>query len=127
MNRPKWIWPKWIRAVTAVVLLAAGVAGCSGSSGTVAGRIDVDGQAEISRPGEDRREGSGGRAVGRKGRRDRDGAPVGRELDRIVDQLVEATLQQATVAGDLGEVAGGPPGDGVPVVDPALPLGHDRL
>ena len=56
MNRSKWI-----RAVIAVVLLAGGVAGCSRSSGTAAGRIDVDGQAEISRPGEDRREVSGGR------------------------------------------------------------------
>jgi len=55
MNRPKWI-----RAATAVVLLAGGVAGCSRSSGTTAGRINVDGQAEISRPGEDRREVSGG-------------------------------------------------------------------
>ncbi len=57
---PKWIGPKWIKTVTAVVLLAGGVAGCSPSSGTAAGRIDVDGQAEISRPGEDRREVSGG-------------------------------------------------------------------
>lgn len=61
MNRPKWIRPKWLGTVTAVVLMAGAVAGCSRSSEPSAGRIDVDGRAEILRPGEDRREVSGGR------------------------------------------------------------------
>lgn len=45
--------------VTAV--LAAGVTGCSRSSPPAGGRITVDGQAEISRAGEDRREITGSR------------------------------------------------------------------
>ncbi len=56
MNRPKWV-----PAVMAALLLAGGAAACSRSSASAGGRIDVDGQAEISRPGEDRREVTGGR------------------------------------------------------------------
>ena len=54
---------RWALALSASVLLAGGVAGCTRSSTPVAGRITVDGQAEISRPGEDRRELTGSRGL----------------------------------------------------------------
>jgi hypothetical protein len=53
---------RWVAAVAAMVL-AGGLAGCSRSSASGAGRLEVgaDGQAEISRPGQDRREITGSR------------------------------------------------------------------
>ena len=57
------IGSRWALALSASVLLAGGVAGCTRSSTPVAGRITVDGQAEISRPGEDRRELTGSRGL----------------------------------------------------------------
>lgn len=49
--------------VTVALLLAGGVASCSRSSGSAAGRLTVDGRAEVGRPGEDRREVTGSRDV----------------------------------------------------------------
>ena len=51
-----------ISAVVAVVTVAVALAGCSGTSTPpVAGRLVVEGQAEVLHPGEDRREVSGSR------------------------------------------------------------------
>jgi hypothetical protein len=57
MSRSRWA------VALAAVILAGGVSGCSRSSKPTAARITVDGQAEISRPGEDRREISGSRTL----------------------------------------------------------------
>lgn len=53
---------RWVAAVAAMVL-TGGLAGCSRSSASGAGRLEVgsEGQAEISRPGQDRREITGSR------------------------------------------------------------------
>lgn len=58
MSRPRWAF-----VLTASLVLPLGMAGCSRDSTPVAGRITVDGQAEISRPGKDRRELSGSRRL----------------------------------------------------------------
>src|SRR5688572_16150345 len=51
-----------ITAVAATVILAVSLAGCSSTSmPPVAGRLTVEGQAEVLHPGEDRREVSGSR------------------------------------------------------------------
>jgi hypothetical protein len=47
--------------VAALITVAVALVGCSESSPPVAGRLDVDGQAEVLHPGEDRREVSGSR------------------------------------------------------------------
>ena len=46
-------------ASVVVLVLASALAGCTRSSSSPAGRLTVDGQAEVTRPGEDRREISG--------------------------------------------------------------------
>lgn len=48
-----------LAAICAGVLAVAALAGCSGSSPPAAGRLTVDGQAEILRPGETRRDVAG--------------------------------------------------------------------
>lgn len=53
--------PRWPMAVAAGLLLTVGAAGCSRSSLPVAGRLTVKGQAEVLRPGEERREVTGSR------------------------------------------------------------------
>ncbi len=53
--------PRWTLSVVAGMLAMAALTGCSRSSGSAAGRLIVDGQAELNRPGEDRREVSGSR------------------------------------------------------------------
>lgn len=49
MNRPRWA------AILSAGLIALGAAGCSDSPAPLTGRLVVDGQAELIRPGEDRR------------------------------------------------------------------------
>lgn len=51
----------WAVAVVSGVLLAGGVTGCSRSSTPAAGKLVVNGQAEVFRPGEERREVTGSR------------------------------------------------------------------
>lgn len=53
--------PSWVLNAMAGLLAVAAVGGCSGSSGAGAGRLIVNGQAELNRPGEDRRAVSGSR------------------------------------------------------------------
>ena len=53
---------RWGAAAVAVSSIALALTGCTGSSSTpAAGRLVVEGQAEVTRPGEDRREVSGSR------------------------------------------------------------------
>ena len=54
VRRRRWAW-----AAVAVWLVGLGLAGCSRSSTPTAGRLTVEGQAEITRPGEGRREVTG--------------------------------------------------------------------
>lgn len=55
MSRPR------LALATVAVLATLGVAGCSKSHTPAAGRLSVEGQAEVTRPGQDRREVSGSR------------------------------------------------------------------
>jgi hypothetical protein len=50
---------RWVAALAAVGAVAVGMVGCSRSSTPTAGRLTVDGQAEVTRPGEGRREVTG--------------------------------------------------------------------
>ena len=52
---------RWAGAVIAVLLVAVGTVGCSRSSTPTAGRLTVEGQAEVTRPGEGRRDVTGSR------------------------------------------------------------------
>ncbi len=53
--------PSWALAAAAVGVLALSIAGCSDSSPPAAGRLTVEGEAEIVRPGEDRLDVNGSR------------------------------------------------------------------
>ena len=53
--------PSWALAAAAAVVLALSIAGCSSSSPPAAGRLTVDGQGEVVRPGEDRLDVDGSR------------------------------------------------------------------
>ena len=53
--------PSWALAAAAAGVLALSIGGCSDSSPPAAGRLTVEGQAEVVRPGEDRLEVTGSR------------------------------------------------------------------
>ncbi|MEA2716737.1 MAG: putative surface-exposed virulence protein [Actinomycetota bacterium] len=54
--------PRWRLAVAAVLLVAAGAA-CSGGNGSAAGRLSVDGRAEVAAPGEKAKQVKGSRTI----------------------------------------------------------------
>lgn len=108
----------WVRSVIAGLTVAAALTACSGSSDPVAGRLVVDGQAELNRPGRDRRDvtGSYGLKLGDRVRI-REGTAVIRlpddrrlELRSGTDvELQEgdaSTARPALFAGDLLVVSG---------------------
>jgi hypothetical protein len=109
-------------AMAAAVLFSLGAAGCSRSSSPEAGRLTVEGQAEVFRPGEERREVTGSRNLEPGDRvRVRQGTAVIRlPDDRRVELRMgtDVELQAATagkgvrpmlLAGDLLVVSDGEP------------------
>lgn len=112
-------------ATLAAVLLATGVTGCSRSQ-PAGGRIDVDGQAEISRPGEDRREITGSADL-RSGDRVRmlQGSAVIRLRDDRRLELRQGTDVEMQVVGDSKEVRPVLIGGDLLVVSDGAPLAVD--
>ncbi len=113
--------PVWAMAVL-LSLLAVGLTSCSRSSEPAAGRLVVDGRAEVNRPGQDRREVTGSRNLtfGDRVRVLQGTAvvrlPEGRRLELRVGTDVElqagvrGTVAQPTLhAGDLLVTAGAGP------------------
>jgi hypothetical protein len=113
------IRPKWALAVLASMLCAMGVVGCSRSTPSAKARIQVDGRAEVSRPGEGRREISGGHDLETGDRvRIMQGTAVVRlsgdqrlELRQGTDVEIQATAERnrvrpALTAGDLLAISG---------------------
>lgn len=113
---------RWVVALLAVVLVAGAVTGCTRSKSAPAGRIVVDGQAEISRPGEDRREITGGRDldIGDRVRMLRGTAVVRMPGDRRLELRLGSDIElQSTgesdavrlvlIGGDLLAVSGAAP------------------
>lgn len=111
-----------VAVVVAASLLAVGVAGCTRSSTPTAGRLTVDGQAEVTHPGEDRREVSGSRDLEVGDRvRIREGTAVIRLPDDRRLELREGTdvelqsgadgkrARPALMGGDLLVVSAGGP------------------
>lgn len=116
--------PRWATAAAAGLLLALGAAGCSRSSPPVAGRLTVDGQAEVIRPGEERREVAGSRNLAPGDRvRVRQGTavirlPDDRRLELRMGTDVELqpaaggrSVRPTVMGGDLLVVSGGSPLD----------------
>ncbi len=107
--------PRWAMAVAAGVMLSLGIVACTRSSTPEAGRLTVDGQAEVIRPGEARREVTGSRNLSLGDRvRVRQGTAVIRLPD---DRRLELRM------GTDVELQAPPDGDGV---RPAL-MGGDLL
>jgi len=109
-------------AVVAALSVAVGLAGCSrSSSGPAAGRLVVDGRAEVTRPGEDRQEVDGSQDLQFGDRvRVRQGTavirlPEDRRLELRVGSDVELQpgademARPALMGGDLLVVSGGGP------------------
>lgn len=114
--------PRWAPALVAALLVATSATGCTRSSGSSAGRLTVDGQADVTRPGEDRREvtGSTDLEIGDRVRVRRGSAvvrlPGGRRLEMRVGSDIElqATPEQKQAqpglfAGDLLVISGDSP------------------
>lgn len=95
MNRPRWA-----AAVTAG-LIALGAGGCSESPTPLTGRLVVDGQAEVIRPGEDRRTVDGTRSLKAGDRvRMRSGTAVIRLPDDRQVELREGTEVEMQFSAD---------------------------
>jgi hypothetical protein len=103
------------------LLAAVALTGCTGTSGSAAGRLIVDGQAELNRPGEDRRdvEGSRGLEIGDR-IRIREGTaeirlPGDRRLELRAGSDVELqaspdkSARPVLLAGDLLVISGDEP------------------
>jgi hypothetical protein len=118
MSRPRWA------LATAALLVTVGVAGCSRSATPAAGRLVVDGQADVARPGEDRREVTGTRDLTAGDRvRVRDGTavirlPGDRRIELRAGSDVElqslagkAEVRPTLLGGDLLAVSGAAPFD----------------
>ena len=103
-----------VTAVVAVWVVALGLAGCSRSATPTAGRLTVDGQAEVTRPGEGRREVTGSRDLDLGDRvRMRQGTAVIRLPDdrrlelrqgsdlELQEGAREDTVRPAVMGGDL--------------------------
>nr|MDQ3643370.1 hypothetical protein [Actinomycetota bacterium] len=112
----------WGTAVVAVSSIALGLTGCTRSSTPAAGRLVVEGQAEITRPGEDRREVSGSRdlEVGDRVRIRQGTAVIRLPGDRRLDMRAgsdvelqagadEKQLRPTLLGGDLLVISGGGP------------------
>lgn len=104
MTRPSHLWRRTVLVLTVSLVLPLGAVGCRNTPETVAGRLSVSaGQAEVGRPGEERREvtGSSDLRVG-DGVRVRQGSAVirlagGRELELRAGTDLEL---RATDGGD---------------------------
>ena len=93
--------PRWRAAVVAALSVALGVTACSRSSSPAAGRLVVDGRAEVTRPGEDRREVSGSRDLRLGDRvRVREGSAVIRLSDSRRLELRLGSDVEMEAAGD---------------------------
>jgi hypothetical protein len=113
--------PSWALSAMAAFLAAAALTGCAGSSAPAAGRLVVHGQAELNRPGEDRRDVSGSRDLKFGDRiRIRDGTaeirlPDDRRLELRTGSDVELqpsadkAARPLLLAGDLLVVSGNAP------------------
>ncbi|MGI8809917.1 MAG: hypothetical protein ACR2KK_19155 [Acidimicrobiales bacterium] len=93
---------KWAPAVVAAALVAGGVAGCTRSSSSAAGRLEVDGRAEVTRPGEDRREvsGSSDLKLGDRVRVRQGSAVIRLPDDRRLELRVGSDVELQAVAAD---------------------------
>ena len=91
-------------AVAMAGLLAVALAGCTRSSGPAAGRLTVDGQAEVTRPGEDRREVTGARdlEVGDRVRLRVGTAIIRLPDDRRLELRVGTDVEMQSVEGRRG-------------------------
>jgi hypothetical protein len=116
MNRPRWA------VAAAVGLIALGAGACSKPSTPLTGRLVVDGEAEVIRPGEDRRIVDGSRTLKAADRiRVRKGTavirlPDGRQVELREGTDVEMkssdggeTARPALLGGDLLVTSGGQP------------------
>ena len=112
--------PRWAGAAVAVLLVALGSVGCSRSSTPTAGRLTVEGQAEVTRPGEGRRDVTGSRDLAFGDRvRVRQGTAVIRLPDdrrlelrqgsdlEIQEGEREDTVRPAVMGGDVLVVSDG--------------------
>jgi hypothetical protein len=93
---------RWALAAAVAVLLVVGLVGCTRSSSPAAGRLTVDGQADVTRPGEDRREVTGSRDLKVGDRvRVRDGTAVIRlPDDRRLELRVGSDVEMQSAAGE---------------------------
>jgi len=114
--------PRWAAGVLAGLLATVALTGCRGSSGSAAGRLIVDGQAEFDRPGQDRREfdrGSHSVQVGDRVRVRSGTAEIRLPDDRRLElragtdvelqAAADKSMRPTVFAGDLLVVSGGAP------------------
>ena len=98
---------RWALAGAIVALLAVAIAGCTGSSRPAAGRLTVEGQADVTRPGEDRVEVTNGSRDLKAGDRVRvrEGTAVIRlPDDRRLELRVGSELEMRSAEGDDDDV-----------------------
>ncbi|MGH9265958.1 MAG: hypothetical protein ACRD1D_14810, partial [Acidimicrobiales bacterium] len=98
---------RWALAAAIVTLLVVAIAGCTGSSRPAAGRLTVEGQADVTRPGEDRVEVTNGSRDLKAGDRVRvrEGTAVIRlPDDRRLELRVGSELEMRSAEGDDDEV-----------------------
>ncbi|HEX2118419.1 MAG TPA: hypothetical protein VHF91_04490 [Acidimicrobiales bacterium] len=98
---------RWALAGAIVALLVVAIAGCTGSSRPAAGRLTVEGQADVTRPGEDRVEVTNGSRDLKAGDRVRvrEGTAVIRlPDDRRLELRVGSELEMRSAEGDDDDV-----------------------